>query len=303
MSNNIVSSGDSIRISTFPKVLVFGASGQLGQCLKKVVADRHIENVVFPPEEQADILNMDLLEHLFADEMPDYVINCAAYTAVDKAEDEVELARKINRDGAANLAKACQPRHATLIQVSTDFVFSGNQPKLLKEDDLAAPLSIYGLTKLQGEVAIQSSHFKHFILRTSWLYSEFANNFVKTMRRLGKERDSISVVADQVGNPTYAMDLAGAIFTIINSGSTEYGVYHFSNEGLTSWFDFTKAIIELSGLTTTVKPITTEEYPTKAQRPAFSAMDKSKFKGTFDFEIPYWRDSLKRCIAELDKQQ
>lgn len=288
--------------SRFPKVLVFGASGQLGQCLQRVANEVGYANMLFLPEEQADILNFEGLENVMAEHMPDYVINCAAYTAVDRAEDDVEIARAVNRDGAANLAKACQPRQATLIHISTDFVFAGDTPKLLEETDSTSPVSIYGLTKLQGEVAISSQYHKYFILRTSWLYSEFANNFVKTMRRLGAERDSISVVADQVGNPTYAVDLARAIFEIIMSRSTEYGIYHYSNEGLTSWYDFTKAIIELSGLETRIIPIKTSEYPTKAQRPAFSAMDKSKIKKNIGLDIPYWRDSLAACIAQLQSQ-
>ncbi len=282
------------------KIVVFGASGQLGQCLAKVARERNIQDILFLPEERADILDKDMLEEVLAEEMPLYVINCAAYTAVDRAEDEPDVARRVNRDGAANLAEVCRAHQTTLIHISTDFVFNGSEPKLLDEQDSTSPLSIYGLTKLQGEVAISGITNKYFILRTSWLYSEFANNFVKTMRRLGAERGAVSVVADQVGNPTYAVDLARTIFEIIDSRSDKYGVYHYSNEGLTSWYDFAQAIFEMSGIEVQLRPLKTSEYPTKAERPAFSAMDKSKLKKEFGVDIPYWRDSLRKCIETLN---
>lgn len=297
----MIESEQAARIGS--RILVFGASGQLGQCLAKVARERNIEGILFLPEERADILNREIIEEVIAEEMPSWVINCAAYTAVDRAEDEPDIAKKVNRDGAANLAEICRSHQTTLIHISTDFVFNGNEPKLLSETDTTSPLSIYGLTKLQGEVAISGITNKYFILRTSWLYSEFANNFVKTMRRLGSERGAVSVVADQVGNPTYAVDLAGAIFDIINSRSSEYGVYHYSNEGLTSWYDFAQAIFEMSGIPVKLSPLKTSEYPTKAERPAFSAMDKSKIKRVFGLNVPYWRDSLKQCIDILNKEQ
>lgn len=282
------------------RIVVFGASGQLGQCLQHVAIQRGIKNILFLPEERANILDKDAIAQVLADEMPLYVINCAAYTAVDKAEDEIELARSINRDGPANLAAVCRSHHATLIHISTDFVFEGEIPKLLVESDPARPINIYGITKLQGEAAIAGIFHKYFILRTSWLYSEYGNNFVKTMLRLGKEREEIAVVADQVGTPTYAIDLAEAIFDIIQSGSSEYGTYHYSNEGLTSWYDFAKAIFAVGGLQVNVRPLKTFEYFTKAARPAFSVMDKSKIKNTFAMKIPYWRDSLETCINRLN---
>jgi len=281
------------------KILVIGAGGQLGQCLQTVATRRGITGIVFPSETDANILNHAGLEVLFAQEQPAFVINCAAYTAVDKAEDEVAMAKAVNGTGAANLAIACAAKGATLIHVSTDFVFEGNDVKLLVEDDAANPINVYGQTKLDGEKAVIALLKEHFILRTSWLYSEYANNFVKTMLKLGADRDELNIIADQVGTPTYAVDLANAIFDIIAADSAAYGVYHYSNEGVTSWFDFAKAIFEISETQVKVNPIPGSAYPTKATRPAFSVMDKSKIKNTFKMAIPYWRDSLVACIAKL----
>jgi len=281
------------------KILVFGASGQLGTCLKSLAAEKGIDDIVFPEEGSADILDLNGLQLAFENIKPAYVINCAAYTAVDKAEDELDLARQVNRDGAANLARLSKTHGATLIHISTDFVFEGNLPKLLAEIDPANPISVYGLTKLEGEQAIAAEMQAYYILRTSWLYSEHGNNFVKTMLSLGSTRPELKVIADQVGTPTYAMDLADVIFQIIAAEKRAYGVYHFSNEGVTSWFDFAKAIFDLSGMRTRVLPIPGSEYPTKASRPAFSVMYKTKLKKTFNIEIPYWRDSLEICINKL----
>jgi dTDP-4-dehydrorhamnose reductase len=283
------------------KILVIGAGGQLGQCLKTVAERRGINDIVFPVEQDADILNESGLNDLLAKEKPAYVINCAAYTAVDKAEDEVDLAKAINETGAAYLASACSINGATLVHVSTDFVFEGDEVKLLQEDDEAKPINVYGVTKLGGEKAVVAKLPAHFIIRTSWLYSEYANNFVKTMLKLGAERDELSIIADQVGTPTYAIDLANAIFDVITSSSTTYGVYHYSNEGVTSWFDFAKAIFDISETEVKVNPIPGSAYPTKAIRPAFSVMNKSKIKNTFNIEIPYWRDSLVECIKQINK--
>ncbi|MGQ7853194.1 dTDP-4-dehydrorhamnose reductase [Pedobacter sp. WC2501] len=283
------------------KILVIGAGGQLGQCLKVVAERRGITEIVFPAEQDANILNESGLNDLLAKEQPGFVINCAAYTAVDKAEDEVDLAKAINETGAAYLASACLANGATLIHVSTDFIFEGNEVKLLKEDDEAKPINVYGVTKLDGELAVKAKLPAHFIIRTSWLYSEYANNFVKTMLKLGAERDELNIIADQVGTPTYAIDLANAIFDIVLSSSTAYGVYHFSNEGVTSWFDFAKAIFDISETRVKVNPIPGSAYPTKATRPAFSVMDKSKIKSTFNIDIPYWRDSLVECIKQINK--
>ncbi|MGX5687378.1 dTDP-4-dehydrorhamnose reductase [Arcticibacter tournemirensis] len=281
------------------KILVFGASGQLGSCLKKAATARNISEIIFPEEGLANILDAGSLKKQFEDVQPAFVINCAAYTAVDKAEDEVGIARMVNKDGAANLASLCQLYNSVLIHVSTDFVFKGDTPKLLKEEDVADPVSIYGQTKLEGEMAIAQLTEKYFIIRTSWLYSEYGNNFVKTMQRLGRERGELKVIADQIGTPTYAIDLAGVILDIILSGRDAYGIYHYSNEGAISWYDFAKAIFEISEIETDIYPITTSEYVTKAQRPAFSVMNKSKIKRTFNIKIPYWKDSLITCIHQL----
>ncbi|MBE7175526.1 MAG: dTDP-4-dehydrorhamnose reductase [Mucilaginibacter polytrichastri] len=282
------------------KILVFGASGQLGQCLKAVSGKYPTVSILFPDEKEANILDEAGLRALFTRENPDYCINCAAYTAVDKAESDVDTARLINRDGAALLAKMCSENGSVLVQISTDFVFSGDHHLPLRETDLPRPISIYGITKLEGEEEVARLLDRHFIIRTSWLYSQFANNFVKTMLKLGRERDQLKVIADQIGSPTYAIDLADAVLHIIASGKTDYGVYHYSNEGVASWFDFTRAIFDIAALRTPVKPIPTTEYPTPARRPAYSVMDKSKIKETFALEIPYWRDSLTTCIEALN---
>ncbi|RYU90236.1 dTDP-4-dehydrorhamnose reductase [Mucilaginibacter terrigena] len=284
------------------KTIVFGASGQLGQCFKKLVADNGIDNFIFPAEDEADILDTDGLEKLFAQHKPAYAINCAAYTAVDKAEDDIETAVKVNKTGVENLARLCSKHDTALIHISTDFVFKGDVSSPLTEDSVAKPISVYGQTKLDGEKVIPVLLDKYFIVRTGWLYSEFANNFVKTMLKLGAERDELKVIADQVGTPTYAIDLADCIIKIIQCDSTAYGIYHYSNEGVASWYDFSKAIFELSGTNVKVIPIPTSEYKTRATRPAYSVMDKSKVKQTFGLQIPYWRDSLAICIDRLKQQ-
>ncbi|MGZ3776883.1 MAG: dTDP-4-dehydrorhamnose reductase [Mucilaginibacter sp.] len=280
-------------------IVVFGASGQLGQCLKKVAETQGITSIHFPPEIEADILNKEALKKIFDTYKPGWCINCAAYTAVDKAEDDVDKARAINKTGAANIAELCQQFGAVMIHTSTDFIFKGDRPNPLVEDDIAEPINVYGLTKLEGELAVSASLEKYYTLRTSWLYSEYGNNFVKTMLKLGAERDELRIIADQVGTPTYAMDLADCILQIISSSKEAYGTYHYSNEGVASWYDFAKAIFDISGAKVKALPIRTFEYPTRAVRPAYSVMDKSKIKQTFNIEVPYWRDSLITCISKL----
>jgi dTDP-4-dehydrorhamnose reductase len=284
-------------------IVVFGASGQLGQCLKKVADEKVISEIYFPPEAEANILDKDAIKAVFEKYKPAFVINCAAYTAVDKAEDEIDLARKINKTGAKNLAEACKAYHAALVHLSTDFIFKGDKPYPLVEDDIAEPISVYGLTKLEGEQDVTRLLNEYFIIRTSWLYSEYGNNFVKTMLKLGAERAELKIIADQAGTPTYGIDLAGCILDIITSGSKQYGVYHYSNEGVTSWYDFAKGIFDISATDVKVLPIRTSEYPTKATRPAYSVMDKTKIKHTFGITIPYWRDSLSVCIQRLNNNQ
>lgn len=280
-------------------IVVFGASGQLGQCLKNVAEIQGIKTIYFPSESEADILNKEALKLIFDTYKPAWCINCAAYTAVDKAEDDVDLARKINKTGVENLSSFCLEYNSVLIHTSTDFVFKGDKPTPLIESDVAEPINVYGLTKLEGEVEVTKALGKYYILRTSWLYSEYGNNFVKTMLKLGSERDELKIIADQVGTPTYAMDLAACILNIISANTTAYGTYHYSNEGVASWYDLAKAIFDISGTKVKVYPIKTSEYPTRAIRPAYSVMDKTKIKQTFSMEIPYWRDSLITCISKL----
>jgi dTDP-4-dehydrorhamnose reductase len=280
-------------------IVVFGASGQLGQCLKTVADTQGLTTIYFPPESEADILNKDVLKKVFDTYKPEWCINCAAYTAVDRAEDDLDLARKINKTGAENLSAFCLEYNSVFIHTSTDFIFKGDKATPLDEDDIAEPVSIYGLTKLEGELVVTEKLEKYFILRTSWLYSEYGNNFVKTMLKLGSERDELKIIADQVGTPTYAMDLAECILQIISVNSSDYGTYHYSNEGVASWYDFAKAIFDISGTKVKILPIKTSEYPTRAVRPAYSVMNKSKIKRVFNIEIPYWRDSLITCISKL----
>lgn len=283
-------------------IIVFGASGQLGQCIRNVADIKGLSNIFFLHETEANILNVDALDKLFKKYSPAYVINCAAYTAVDKAEEDVDLAHQVNVTGAENLAAQCKRHNAILIHISTDFVFKGDKATPRVETDEASPISVYGQTKLDGEKAVEAILPQHFTIRTGWLYSEYANNFVKTMLKLGADRDELKVIADQVGTPTYAIDLAGFILHIIEVNSKAYGTYHYSNEGVTSWFDFARAIFDISATGVKVIPIRTDEYPTKATRPPYSVMDKTKVKQTFNLEIPYWRDSLITCIGKLQQQ-
>lgn len=278
------------------KAIVFGANGQLGNCIKTLSDNANL--IYFPRETEANILDVEALDAVFAQQQPSYVINCAAYTAVDKAEEETELAERVNVTGVKNLAEQCAKYGATLIHISTDFVFKGDIARPLTEVDKTEPVSVYGETKLDGEKAAAAIE-KHFIIRTGWLYSEHGNNFVKTMLRLGAERDELRIIADQVGTPTYAIDLAEFILEIIQRDSVAYGTYHYSNEGVTSWFDFARAVFDISATQVKAIPIRTDQYPTAATRPAYSVMDKSKVKATFSMEIPYWRDSLIKCINKL----
>ncbi|MCA0365860.1 MAG: dTDP-4-dehydrorhamnose reductase [Bacteroidetes bacterium] len=281
------------------KVLIIGGDGQLGQCFNSIAGKWPALELVFGDKADCDILDYEVLQKVFAHQKPDFVINCAAYTAVDKAEDEEEMAWAINATGAENVAKACEPFNTTLIHISTDFVFEGNMPVLLNEEMPTLPISVYGKTKLEGEHLVAKNCEKHFIIRTSWLYSEFANNFMKTMLKLSETRSALGIIADQIGSPTYAVDLADAVLQIIDSDSKNYGTYHYSNEGVISWFDFAHGIFEIVGENMILHPLKTFEYPTKAKRPAWSAMDKAKIKKEFGLEIPYWRDSLKIAISKI----
>ncbi|WP_405384873.1 dTDP-4-dehydrorhamnose reductase [Maribacter sp. LLG6340-A2] len=281
-------------------VLVTGGKGQLATSIKAISNTLDNVHFIFVDVEDLDITNTNQVNNYFKSHNITHCVNCAAYTAVDKAENEKEMAMLVNNIGAKNLALACNTNNAKLIQISTDFVFDGKKSNLYNEKDDVEPLSVYGETKLKGELAIANILKEHYIIRTSWLYSEYGHNFVKTMLTLAANRDELSIVCDQIGTPTYAGDLAALILLIITEDNKAYGVYHYSNEGVASWYDFAKAIFEESEVNVKVLPIKTEQYPTPATRPAFSVLDKTKIKQLMKIEIPYWRSSLKNCIANLE---
>ena len=280
-------------------ILVTGYKGQLGSELKVLAEVNKKHSFIFVDVDDLDITDKGAVISFFNSNNFDYCINSAAYTAVDKAEEDKENAEKVNAIGPANLAEACKISDTTFIHVSTDFVFDGNKNVSYSEYDETNPINVYGETKLKGESLIQEKLEEYFILRTSWLYSTFGNNFVKTMQRLGRERNNLGIIVDQIGTPTYARDLAKAIMTIVYTENTNYGVYHYSNEGVASWYDFAKAIFEYSNIEVKLNPIPTSQYPTPAKRPSFSVMDKSKIKENIKIIIPHWTDSLKECITLL----
>lgn len=281
-------------------ILVTGGNGQLGNSIKKISSDYPQHTFFFTDVPEVDITNLELLDRLMEEKSVDAIINCAAYTAVDKAESDVALAESINVAGPKNLAEAAKKRGAKLIHVSTDYVFNGTANEPLKEEAQTDPIGVYGRTKLAGEQAVKDSGCDALVIRTAWLYSEFGNNFVKTMLRLGREREQLGVVFDQVGTPTYAPDLAVAIMTLLDKGFTGFDLYHFSNEGVISWYDFTKAIFRLENINITLNPIESCEYPTPAKRPAYSVLNKKKIKAA-GVSVPYWEDSLRVCLKELAK--
>ena len=281
-------------------ILITGANGQLGNEMRILSAENSEYTYFFTDVAELDICNEQAVLDFVKANNIHVIVNCAAYTAVDNAEDNVELCTKLNADAVGYLAKAAEANGAEFIQISTDYVFDGTAHIPYQETEPTCPNSVYGKTKLAGEQNALSLCSRSMVIRTAWLYSTFGNNFVKTMIRLGKERDTLGVIFDQVGTPTYARDLARAIFAAIRQGVVP-GVYHFSNEGVCSWYDFTKAIHRLAGINTcSVKPLHTSEYPTKAKRPHYSVLDKTKIKETYHIEIPYWMDSLQSCIAELE---
>lgn len=279
---------------TNKKILVTGANGQLGSCLRELAATEKA-NFVFTDVAELDITSSEAVRAMFEAEKPDWVVNCAAYTAVDKAESEPEKAELLNATAAGILATEAAKIGAGIVHISTDYVFKGDDPEPRKEDDPTEPQSVYGKTKLKSEQLVAQNP-KHIILRTSWLYSIYGNNFVKTMQRLGAEKPEIGVVADQWGSPTSAHDLAKAILVAIDK--PEYGIYHFSNEGVTNWALFAEEVMALSGLDCTVNHITTDQYPTPAKRPEYSLMSKAKFSETFGIEIPEWEVSLEKIIKK-----
>ena len=274
-------------------VLVTGSNGQLASCIKDLAKQYEGLNFIYTDYQELDICDLNQVNTFFkSNKKIDYCINCAAYTAVDKAESDVEKAFEINANGAKNLAIACSEFDAILIQISTDFVFDGEKNEPYTETDVAKPISVYGASKLQGEIEIKQTLETYFILRTSWLYSEHGANFMKTMLKLAETRDEISVVSDQIGTPTYAGDLADVILKIISSKNTNFGLYHYSNEGVASWCEFAKAIFEASNIEIKLNPIKTSAYPTPAKRPVYSVMDKTKIKSVLKTETLSWQDRL-----------
>ena len=273
------------------KILITGANGQLGTELSKLLPDAISTDI-----NELDICNYDAVMDFIKKNNIKTIINAAAYNAVDNAEDEFELAHKVNVIGAKNLAKT----NCDLIHISTDYVFDGENHKPYLSNDATNPISVYGKTKRDSEIAVLENNKNAIIIRTSWLYSTNGNNFVKTIRKLAKEKAFLNVVYDQVGSPTSAFDLACAIVKILPQMRNNGGIYHFTNEGVCSWYDFAKEIVDLSELNCSIFPISASEYPTKAKRPFYSILDKTKIKETFNLEISYWKDSLKKCIFELE---
>lgn len=281
-------------------ILITGANGQLGSEMRLLSSENSQYNYFFTDVQELDICDELAVQEFVDNRGIDLIVNCAAYTAVDNAEDNIQLCTKLNAIAPGYLAKAAQSRGAAIIQISTDYVFNGTNHTPYTEDEKTCPASVYGSTKLEGEQNVLNSCTNSMVIRTAWLYSTFGNNFVKTMIRLGKEKESLGVIFDQVGTPTYARDLAKAIYAAINKGVVR-GVYHFSNEGVCSWYDFTMAIHRLAGIETCkVKPLHTADYPTKAARPHYSVLDKTKIKETFGIEIPHWEVSLKECINDIN---
>ena len=283
-------------------ILITGCNGQLGNELQLLEA-KYQQHTFF----NTDVNELDITNQLAVDDYVfrnqiDCVINCAAYTAVDKAEEQKELCTTLNTVAPSYLAAAVEKRGGCMIQISTDYVFDGTHSTPYVETDTPAPNSVYGCTKLAGELGVTKFCKKSIVIRTAWLYSTFGNNFVKTMLRLGRERKELGVVADQIGSPTYAADLAAAIMTIVEKGVTP-GVYHYTNEGVASWYDFTKAIHRMAGIKDcNVKPIHTSDYPTAATRPAYSVLDKKKITDDYQLTIPHWEEALQICMDSLLNQ-
>jgi dTDP-4-dehydrorhamnose reductase len=285
-------------------VLVTGANGQLGQSIKFIANKYPTIQFIYTDFDEMDITNIESCTNAFLKYKPQFCINTAAYTAVDKAESEPEKAHLINSIGPENLAKVCKEYDTILLHISTDFIFDGTSKTPYLESNLPNPQSVYGQTKLEGEIAIQNTWEKHFIIRTSWVYSQFGTNFMKTILRLASERDSLSVVSDQIGTPTNAVDLAECLLTIISFDFRlltfdRYGIYNYSNEGVCSWYDFAAAIFHQKEIKIDLKPIPTSAYPTPAKRPVYSVLDKKKIKDTFNIEISEWKASLVKGINQL----
>ncbi|OYT17589.1 MAG: dTDP-4-dehydrorhamnose reductase [Bacteroidetes bacterium 4572_77] len=285
------------------KILITGSNGQLGNSIKKLEDKYKSSQFVYTDVAQLDITKQKEVLDFVAQGKFTHIVNCAAYTAVDKAEEEFELAKKINAIGPANLALAAKEQKALFVHVSTDYVFDGKAHRPYVESDLAQPPSAYGKSKLLGEEMVLEAAKGALIIRTSWLYSEFGNNFLKTMIKYGKEREELRVVFDQIGTPTYAGDLAEAILQVIHSDNTkrENQIYHYSNEGVVSWYDFAQEIMIATNIPCKISPILSAEYPLPAPRPFYSVLDKAKLKKDFSLEIPYWKEAMMRCLEALEK--
>jgi dTDP-4-dehydrorhamnose reductase len=289
------------------KVLITGSNGQLGSEIKELVSEFENLECIFKDLPELDICDIDMLTTIIIDQHINAVINCAAYTSVDQSEENPEIAEQVNVKGVLNLVNALEKVNGKLIHISTDYVFDGNHSQPYKESDSVSPIGVYGETKRAGELAVLNSSIDAIVIRTSWLYSYYGNNFVKTMLRLGNEKESINVVFDQIGTPTYAKDLAKTCLNILsNAGSTNISkkgsLYHFSNEGVTSWYDFATAIMEISNIDCKVVPIETKDYPTQAIRPLYSVLDKYKIKSDFKVTIHNWRDSLAYCLRKINQK-
>lgn len=281
-------------------ILVTGSNGQLGNEMRVIAAQYPQYNYIFTDVAELDICNEAALAAFFGENKVDFIVNCAAYTAVDKAEEDVETAYKINKDAAHLLAKFSAKNEIKLIHISTDYVFDGKSYLPYTEEMPIAPNTVYGKSKAEGEYEILKQNAEVAIIRTSWLYSSFGSNFVKTMLKLGAEKEKLTVIFDQIGTPTYAADLAFAIMKVITAQNFVAGIYHFSNEGVCSWYDFTIAIHKAAGITTCkVLPIESKDYPAKTPRPFYSVLNKAKIKATYGIEIPHWEDALLRCIKQL----
>ena len=286
------------------RVLITGLNGQLGSEIKELYSKYDNIECVFKDLPEFDIYDADSVNSFIMDQDINAVINCAAYTDVDKAEENVEIAERVNSIGVYNLVEALDKINGKLIHISTDYVFDGTNSQPYKESDPVCPIGVYGKTKRAGELAVINSKIDAIVIRTSWLYSTFGNNFLKTMLRLGKDKESINIISDQVGTPTYARDLAKVCLEILSSSNKENinrngKIYHYSNEGVASWYDFAKLIMEMGELSCTVNPIPTNDYPTLAKRPLYSVLNKKKIKADFKIEIPNWKESLKECIIKL----
>jgi dTDP-4-dehydrorhamnose reductase len=289
------------------KVLITGSNGQLGSEIKELVSEFENLECIFKDLPELDICDIDMLTTIIIDQHINAVINCAAYTSVDQSEENPEIAEQVNVKGVLNLVNALEKVNGKLIHISTDYVFDGNHSQPYKESDSVSPIGVYGETKRAGELAVLNSSIDAIVIRTSWLYSYYGNNFVKTMLRLGNEKESINVVFDQIGTPTYAKDLAKTCMNILSdAGSTNISkkgsLYHFSNEGVTSWYDFATAIMEISNIDCKVVPIETKDYPTQAIRPLYSVLDNYKIKSDFKVTIHNWRDSLANCLRKINQK-